>query len=314
MWKIDASFVAWASVSLFLGLGFTFFSGAVEAWLVDALEATGFTGELESVFAKGQIVMGGAMLIGSVSGGFIAQITDLGIPYIIRSVILGITCILAYFFMKDIGFTPAHGKHPFKEMKKTLSLSLQFGLKNQKIKWVMYAAPFAGGVSFYIFYALQPYLLSLYGDDTAYGIAGIAAALVAGAQMLGGFASPFIRKVFPTRTAALLFGGIVSTILLALLGIVPHFFVVLLIVALWGLLFSAVTPIRQAFLNQHIPSTQRATVLSFDALLSSSGGILTQPVLGKAADIYGYPASYLISSVFQLVAIPFLLKAYKEEN
>src|SRR5690606_37400253 len=146
------------------------------------------------------------------------------------------------------------------------------------------------------------------------GIAGIAAALVAGAQMLGGLASPYIRKVFSTRTAALLFGGIVSTVLLALLGIVPHFFVVLLIVALWGLLFSAVTPIRQAFLNQHIPSTHRATVLSFDALLSSSGGIVTQPVLGKAADIYGYPASYLISSVFQLVALPFLLKANKEEN
>ena len=35
-----------------LGLGFTFFSGAVEAWLVDALNATGFTGELESVFGR----------------------------------------------------------------------------------------------------------------------------------------------------------------------------------------------------------------------------------------------------------------------
>ena len=41
----------WASLGL--GLGFTFFSGAVEAWLVDALHATGFTGSLESVFGKG---------------------------------------------------------------------------------------------------------------------------------------------------------------------------------------------------------------------------------------------------------------------
>ena len=55
------------SSSLLLGLGFTFFSGAVEAWLVDALTATGFTGELETVFARGQIVGGAAMLSGSVA-------------------------------------------------------------------------------------------------------------------------------------------------------------------------------------------------------------------------------------------------------
>src|SRR5688572_17104624 len=35
MWRISAPFWAWAVTSAFLGLGFTFFSGAVQAWLVD---------------------------------------------------------------------------------------------------------------------------------------------------------------------------------------------------------------------------------------------------------------------------------------
>ena len=51
-----------------LGLGFTFFSGAVEAWLVDALTATGYDGQLDSVFGRGQVVGGVAMLVGSVGG------------------------------------------------------------------------------------------------------------------------------------------------------------------------------------------------------------------------------------------------------
>ena len=42
MWRLSAPFWAWALASTLLGLGFTFFSGAVEAWLVDALTATGF--------------------------------------------------------------------------------------------------------------------------------------------------------------------------------------------------------------------------------------------------------------------------------
>ncbi len=44
MWWWAAPFVAWAAVSLLLGLGFTFFSGAVEAWVADALAATGYEG------------------------------------------------------------------------------------------------------------------------------------------------------------------------------------------------------------------------------------------------------------------------------
>src|SRR5688500_5200959 len=68
LWQLEAPFWEWAGASMLLGLGFTFFSGAVEAWLVDALAATGFDGELESVFGRGQIVSGVAMLGGSVAG------------------------------------------------------------------------------------------------------------------------------------------------------------------------------------------------------------------------------------------------------
>src|SRR5439155_9421463 len=35
LWRIHAPFWQWAVVSMLIGLGFTFFSGAVEAWLVD---------------------------------------------------------------------------------------------------------------------------------------------------------------------------------------------------------------------------------------------------------------------------------------
>ena len=42
MWQTGAPFVAWATGSVLLGLGFTFFSGATEAWLVDGLTATGY--------------------------------------------------------------------------------------------------------------------------------------------------------------------------------------------------------------------------------------------------------------------------------
>src|SRR4051794_14901171 len=62
LWYTGAAFWLWAVVSMLIGLAFTFFSGAVDAWLVDALGATGYTGEMEPVFGRAQIVSGAAML------------------------------------------------------------------------------------------------------------------------------------------------------------------------------------------------------------------------------------------------------------
>jgi MFS family permease len=74
----------------------------------------------------------------------------------------------------------------------------------------------------------------------------------------------------------------------------------------WGLLFSATMPIRQAFLNDMIPSRQRATILSFDSLMSSAGGAWGQPVLGRAADAWGYAPSYAMCAGIAALGLPFL--------
>src|SRR3989344_9287090 len=50
MWQIHGPFWGWAVSSILLGLGFTFFSGATEAWLVDALNARGVARQLELGF------------------------------------------------------------------------------------------------------------------------------------------------------------------------------------------------------------------------------------------------------------------------
>src|SRR5262245_56985676 len=112
LWQVEAPFWSWALASMLLGLGFTFFSGAVEAWLVDALTATGYEGSLETVFGRGQMVTGAAMLTGSVAGGFLAEQTSLGAPFVARGAILAVMFVLAYRLMHDIGFTPHKGGAP----------------------------------------------------------------------------------------------------------------------------------------------------------------------------------------------------------
>lgn len=314
MWQMEAPFWAWALVSLLLGLGFTFFSGAVEAWLVDALHATGYEGPLEVVFGRGQMVTGVAMLGGSVLGGVVAQATSLGVPFLLRVAVLLAMFVVAFRLMKDVGFTPRRADHPLREARTVLSASIEHGLGNRPVRFVMLAAPFATGVGIYTFYALQPFLLELYGDPDAYSIAGLAAAIVAGSQIVGGFAAPRLRAMFRRRTTALILGTVTSAVLLALLGLVDSFWLALGLLALSGLIFAAELPIRQAYLNDLIPSPQRATVLSFDSLMGSSGGVVIQPVLGRSADVWSYGTSFVGAGVFQLLAVPFLLLSRRERT
>jgi MFS family permease len=304
LWQIEAPFWEWAVVSLLLGLGFTFFSGAVEAWLVDALTATGYTGDLETVFGRGQIVTGAGMLTGSIAGGFLAQQVSLGFPFLLRGLILIVMFVAAFRLMHDVGFTPEKGGRPLAEMRKIASNSIEYGWRVPAVKWLMVEALFTGGVGIYAFYALQPYLLELYGDPHAYQIAGLAAAIVAGAQILGGIAAPRIRGLFHRRTSALLVMAGLGVVNLVLIGSIQSFWPVIGFTTIWGLLFAATMPIRQTYINGMIPSQQRATILSFDSMMSSTGGVWTQPVLGRAADVYGYGTSYVISAGIAALALP----------
>jgi MFS family permease len=306
LWQIGAPLWEWAIASMLLGLGFTFFSGAVEAWLVDALTATGFTGELETVFGRGQIVSGAAMLIGSVAGGFIARQTSLGVPFVLRGLVLIVMFGLAFRLMHDVGFKPEKGGRPLAEMRKIAANSVEYGWRVPAVKWLMVESLFTGGVGIYAFYALQPYLLELYGDPQAYQIAGLVAAIVAGAQIAGGIAAPRIRRLFRRRTSALIATAGLSVVALGLIGLVESFWAVIGLIVVWGLLFAATLPIRQTYLNGLIPSRQRATILSFDSMMSSTGGVWTQPLLGRAADVWGYAPSYLIGAGISVLALPCL--------
>jgi len=312
LWYVEAPFWQWAVVSVLIGLGFTFFSGAVEAWLVDALTAAGFTGEMETVFGRGQIVMGVAMLTGSVAGGFIAQQFGLGVPFVLRGVILALMFVVAFRLMHDIGFTPEKGERPLAEMRKVATASIDYGLRVPAVKWLMIEALFTGGVGIYGFYALQPYLLELYGDPEAYQIAGLVAAIVAGAQILGGVAAPRIRPLFRRRTSALITTAALGVAALALIGVVESFWGVITLIVVWALVFAASMPIRQAYLNGLIPSKQRATILSFDSLMESSGGVWAQPVLGRAADVWGYAPSYVIGAGISLLGLPALVLSRRQ--
>jgi MFS family permease len=312
LWVWQAPFVWWAAVSVLLGLGFTFFSGAVEAWLVDALTASGYTGQTETVFGRGLVVTGIAMFVGSVAGGVIAQATNLGLPFLLRAGLLVVMFLFAFVVMKDLGFAPDRSRTALQATRNVLTQSINHGLRKKSVRYLILSAPFASGVGVYAFYALQPYLLVLYGDESAYAIAGLAAAVLSLAQVVGGLVASRVRRMFARRTTTVIAASIASVGVLAALGANSIFAVAIVLLVAWGFVFAVAGPVRQAYINDMIPSKQRATVLSFDSLFGSVGGVVVQPALGRVADVSGYGASLLVGSVIQLVGVPLLFASRRQ--
>jgi MFS family permease len=313
MWQTHAPLWAWAIASMLLGLGFTFFSGATEAWLVDALDFTGSRAALDRVLSRAQIVSGAAMLTGTVGGAYLAQISNLGVPYIVRSVLLGLTLSAAWLWMRDLGFTPQAPDHITREIRAVLRASIENGWRRPAVRWLMLSGLCSGGVGIYAFYALQPYLLQLYGDKGAFGLSGLAAALISASQIASGFIAPRLRRIFARRTHILLLSGIIDALCLWLLSTTQSVPLALGIVVVWSFSFWIAMPVRQALMNGMIPSAQRATVLSFDNLMSSAGGVVAQPALGRVADVSGYAAAYCVCAAIQLTSLPFLVMAGREK-
>lgn len=313
LWYIHGGIVLWIIASALIGLGFTFFTGATEAWLVDALDHVGHDGGVDRVFGKGQSVGGAAMLIGTVSGGFLGQV-DLALPYLFRSGALVLVIVTALILMKDIGFVPERKGTIRHEVRTLLQASVEHGLRNPPVRLFMLAALFADGVFIWIFYAFQPYLIELLGDPNVVYIAGIAAAVFAISQMVGGATVGFFAKRFRRRTTVLLLNVAVAGIGLVLVGaadLLPTpggFWVAIVILATLSMMGAVAGPMRQAYINSVIPSRQRATVLSFSSLMGSAGGVVIQPALSKVADVWSLSIGYVASGLLYLIQLPFLAR------
>lgn len=313
--------------SILLGFGFTCQTGAVDAWLVDALDSTGFSGSKNRVFARSGMFNGISMLVGTLAGGFLGQLS-LAVPYLVRTGLLLAAFVVTLTFMRDIGFQP----RPLKvarfgeESRKVFQAGVAHGWRHPVIRPLLFVSLMNGLLMWYLFYASQPYALELLGNEQLVWVAGVITALfalsgVGGNALVGGISRtrlgsrPASVLVVSTVGMALFAAGMGVTGLLAPAGgHIAAFGVVVVLLAGYGTLSGIVGPVRQAYINEHIPSAQRATVLSFDSFFADVGAVGGQLGLGYAAQAVSKAVAYTIGGIVYFVAAPLYGRAGKASD
>jgi len=184
-------------LSIVLGLGYTFYSGAMEAWLVDALNATGYEGELDHVFARSAMVSGAAMLIGSIGGGLLGEL-DLSVPFLVRTGLLMLVFVFSYRTMYDIGFTPLQTSWRSlpSDRRKITQASIKHGWKQNEVRLLILAGVVQATLLAWGFHAWQPYFLDLFGKEITW-VAGVIAALISISTILGNTIVEWLTNLRP---------------------------------------------------------------------------------------------------------------------
>lgn len=313
--KVNGNLIWFVIVSVIMGLGFTFYSGAVEAWLVDALKFTKFDGSLDKVFARGSIVSEFAMLVGTVVGGFLGMI-DLGLPYIVRAVLLGVVFGVAFFTMHDLGYeTRALSLQSLPgEMRATFRASIEEGWARKPVRILMIAYFIQASFFTWAFYAWQPLFLEMIGQPDAIWIAGIVSAFVALAMIIGNGLVERLARYCTRRTTLLMWAAAVQSVAAILLGLSGSFWVSLVMLLIMMGAAGVSQPVAQAYLHGLIPSEERATIVSFNSMIGSIGSIFGQPALGRISLIRSIAAGYAVGGIFTLLALPVFYQLRRLEN
>lgn len=306
--EVGAGVVAFAAVSVLMGLGFTFYSGAMEAWLVDALAATGYDGLLDGVLARGQQVTGAAMLVGTVGGGFLGQV-DLALPYLVRSALLLLVFAIAFVVMFDLGFTPRRvtaGELPG-AVARNARAGVQFGWSQRPLRLLMLASAAQTAFFGWAFYASQPYLLDLLASDAVW-ISGLVAAAVALSMIAGNQVVRVASRACGRRSTLLIAAAAVETVAAIALGLAGSFWLALPALLLVTASTGVTTPVRSAYFHTVLASEQRATVLSFDSMVSNAGGIVGQAGLGALGQARSIGSAFVTGGVVTAAALPLLAR------
>ncbi len=276
-------FWPFAAVSVSLGLGFTFYTGAVDAWLVDALKHTGYAEPLEPVFARGQMVFGAAMLVGTLGGGLLGQI-HLYVPYLVRAAIVVPLFAVAWFAMPELGYVrrALELKRVPAEMRRVFVEGLRYGLHHRVVRPVLLASLVNMSFMIYGFYSWQRYFLDLLGKDLVW-VAGVISSLLGLTMIAGNALVAPLAKLVRTRTGLLMVSVAVQTGMAAwcgILGLEPRgvrtFYTVVGLYLMYGVALGLSMPVKQGYLNAHIPSAQRATIISLDSFFANLGGVVGQ--------------------------------------
>ncbi|MGI8485775.1 MAG: MFS transporter [Thermomicrobiales bacterium] len=297
------TFAAVIACQVIWGIGFTFTSGAVEAWITDEVGED----------AVGRIFLRGTQigLLGSIAGTVLSAglgLISIQLPIILGGAGLLVLCAVLAIVMPErhMHVTPREDRSTFAHMRATLVQGVRLAASRPVVRTLI-AISLVVGLASEAFDRLQTvFILDRFDFPTTFGtnnpviwfgLSGIVSTIfgLSASEVLKRRNSEVLGSGTPARLLTICAAiQVTTTVVFALAG------------NLWlafGMLWvrsalSAITgPVEAAWMNRNLDSSLRATVISMNGQANAIGQVGGGPVLGWVGNTVSVRAALLCSAV-----------------
>ncbi|WP_455576561.1 MFS transporter [Actinokineospora sp. 24-640] len=294
-WWILVAQVIW-------GIGFTFTSGAVEAWITDELGDDA----IAHVFTRGQQLELGAMVLGAVLAGALGLIS-LQTPIVVAGIgYLALAAVLV-LVMTERNFAPAppEDRGSFQHMYAMLQIGVDQARRRPVIRSFLLISLLVG-LSSEAFDRL--WTARILQDFPLPELPGVSGAVIwftifaIVGQLIGLATSLIVQRVRADSVNSPHPSGLLATLtmvqVVGILGMALSGSLWFALAALWvkEAARAVSMPLEAAWLNRNIDSGSRATMLSVNNQFNAIGQVVGGPPLGALAGRTSIPVALLFSA------------------
>lgn len=287
---------------LFFGIGYTFISGATQAWIIDEL------GERNS----GNILVKGSQLgqlgeLVAIPISIVAGLINLNLPILFGGVGMILLAIYLTIVMTEDGYKPTYHKNrpqwaqllnTFKSTKQCIKLNNLFLLLLALgFVYGLYSEGFGRLWTAHLLKDFDYALMKTVNSVISFGI------IRAISILLSIFALEILNKRLHFNELALIVKTLLISsliIILSLIGfsIVKNLYIALILFGIIGIMRSITNPLLDTMLSNIITdNTIRATIFSIRGQVDSIGQILGGPIVGSFGVLFSIRAALLISAI-----------------
>jgi len=302
---IEGSFAFFFTIiisQLFFGIGYTFISGATEAWIIDELGET----NSGNIFVKGsQLGQLGELVAIPIS--IIVGLIDLNLPIIFGGVGMILLSIFLTIVMTEDGYKPAsHENHSqWTQILDTLK-NTKHHIKLNNLFLLLLTLGFVYGLysegfdRLWTAHLLKDFNYALIKTVNSVISFGIIRAI---SILLSIFALEILNKRLHFNKLDLIIKVLLISSLILILSLIgfsmtTNLYIALILFWIIGIMRSITSPLLDTMLSKMITdNTIRATIFSIRGQVDSIGQILGGPIVGSFGVIYSIRIALLISAI-----------------
>ena len=313
------TFAAVLAAQVLWGVGYTFLSGALEAWIADELDGEGEGGrDLRRVYLRGGQAGYAGSLVGVAASALLATVA-LNLPLLLAGALTAALGAALALVMPERNFSPAprRGGPPLASALGHVRQAGRTALKGARLArgWpvlllLLAVAAFSGASSEGFDRLSEAHLLENFGLPEVFGLDPVVwfGVVNAGTLLLSLLVAEVLDRRLPTQDASSAAKALVALSVLNVFGVLAFALADGFALALGAFWLAALArkvshPLHMAWLNEGADPRVRATVISMGGQADALGQVAGGPVVGAVGALGGLRAALFVAGLILSPAV-----------